>query len=138
MDEFLRKWIARKEVQVPIEPAVGMGATLYGYSDSYACTIIKILNKGKKLIIQKDKATLLNGVVSGEVDALKRNDAGFVSGIQRYKIEPNSTGETFVVTLRQTKDGNIWKQLGTKVGQVPGTVSVGERIHHHDINFLLR
>lgn len=138
MDEFLRKWNDREEVQVPVEPVVGIGATLYGYSDSYACTIIKVLNKGKKLILQKDKATLLNGVVSGEADALKKNDAGFVSGIQRYKIEPDATGETIVVTLRQTKNGNIWKQLGTKVGQVPGTVSLGERLHHIDINFLLR
>ena len=96
---------------------VGDGATLCGYSDRDAYTVIK--RTAKTLTIQEDKSTLLNGFESGEKDALVCHPGGFcghVEGTQRYSYE---------VVARLTKKG--WKVNGSRV--------VAGRSHYHDYNF---
>lgn len=111
---------------VPVTPVVGMGATVYGWSDSHACTVVAVLNHGKKLLLRKDKAILLN-----KEDAQK-------GSVQKWTYEPDPNGQEYTVTLRETRDGPLWKQVGSKVGQVAGTISLGERLNHHDFNFMKR
>ena len=117
-----------------VKPVVGMGATVRGYSDAHAATIVYVGKTGALLQVQYDKATLLNGVNSGEPDALKFIPGGFVghtSGVQRYAFErmPDVARQTF--TLR--KNGS-WVRQGEPMKN--GTrLTVGVRSHHYDFNF---
>ena len=90
---------------------------------------------GKTAWLRQDKATLLNGVTSGEPDALKCYPGGFaahVEGTQRYEYEPNPEGRLYKVTLR----GNgKWKQVGIGTKSPGGTVTFGKRHEHYDFNF---
>lgn len=109
-----------------LEYQVGMGATVCLYTDAYACTIIK--RTDKTLTLQRDTATLLNKVNSGEADALKFSPGGFVghtSGKQRYSYETNPKGETYVAHWSEKKGRFV-----TNIGRVsPG------RNEHYDFNF---
>lgn len=104
--------------------AVGDGATVSGWSDSEVHTVIA--RTAKTLTLQRDKATLLNPVGSGEKDALQFAPGGFVghtSGVQRYEYERDENGETCVARL--TKRG--WQVNGSRVGS--------GRFEHYDFNF---
>lgn len=106
------------------EFAVGDGATLSGYSDCHACTVIA--RTAKTLTLRRDKATLLNGTNSGQPDALRFSPGGFVghtSGTQRYEYSSDPSG--YVVIARLTKTG--WKAQGK-------ALSAG-RHEHYDFNF---
>ena len=88
---------------------VGSGATINHYSDSIACSVISISKAGGMMRIQEDTSTLLNGVNSGEPDALQFSPGGFVghtSGKQRWDNTKNPVGIIHRVTLRT--DGK-WK-----------------------------
>ena len=103
---------------------VGDGATVCGYSDRDAYTVVKLTSK--TLTIREDKSTLLNGMNSGEKDALVCHPGGFcghVEGTQRYSYEANPKGHTVVARL--TKKG--WKVKGSRV--------IAGRSHYHDYNF---
>lgn len=78
-----------KIVTSDTQPIIGMGVTIQYWSDSYAGTIIQIERGGKKLIIQRDTATLIGG--------------SRVSDAQVYLYELNTNGEVYFATLR--KDG---------------------------------
>ena len=70
------------------QPEVGMGVSLCGWSDVHAYTVVGVSASGKSFEIQRDKATLLNGVNSGEPDALRFQAGGFcghTSGRQRRR-----------------------------------------------------
>ena len=115
-----------------IVPVVGMGATEYGYSDTYAHTVIAVSKSGKRCTVQRDKATLLNGAMSGEPDALQFYPGGYVghtSGRQRWEIERDPEGKTMVLSLR--KDGK-WRELGYTSGS---HFVLGKRVEHYDFNF---
>lgn len=119
--------------EIAQQPAVGMGATLYGYSDRQAFTVVEVLAGGKKVVVQRDKATLLNGCNSGEPDALKFAAGGFcghMSGQQRYSYEaqPNATRRTF--SLR--KNGRFIEQGASLSGS---ELIVGKRVEFYDFNF---
>ncbi len=115
-------------------PTVGMGATIYGYTDHKAATVIAVSKSGKQVTLQEDTATLLNGPTSGAPDALKFSPGGFfghTSGIQRWETKPNPEGATRKFSLR---DGGRWVEVGqsTRNGT---TCTIGERRHHYDFNF---
>jgi hypothetical protein len=122
-----------------LAPKIGDGATFTMWSDSYACTVVAVSKSGHKISVQRDKATLLNGMTSGEADALTATQGGFVhhvEGVQRYTYTPNADGTIYVCTLRTRKNGEkVWKQVGTGTCQTGGTVYVGERSEHYDHNF---
>lgn len=113
---------------------VGDGASLKYWSDSVACTVIAVSNNGRKVTVQEDTATLINGFKSGEKDALQFSPGGFVghtSGSQRYKFESNPQGAVHKFSLR--KDDS-WYAVGTAMGR--GTrLSLKGRHHHYDYNF---
>jgi hypothetical protein len=122
----LREQVAR----LAKRPEVGDGVTLHGWSDSDPGTITRVSPNGRRIWFRMDSATLLNGVDSGEPDALRFSPGGFVghtSGTQRWKIEPNPEGAECSATLR--KDGS-WCLVGGD-----SRVSVGERWKHYDYNF---
>lgn len=112
------------EVKNPF--TVGEGATVAGYSDCRAYTVIAVTAKSATL--RRDKATLLNGIKSGAPDALSFSPGGFcghTSGVQRYSYEADETGGVVVVRLR--KNGT-WRTSNNE------RVSVG-RSEYYDFNF---
>ena len=109
---------------------VGDGVTVAGYSDSDPYTVVSV--KGRRATIRADKATLLNGVRSGEPDALQFDAGGFcghTSGRQRWDIQPDPNGATRDMTLR--RDGQ-WRLVGHGLRDRPVTLG---RHKHHDFNF---
>jgi hypothetical protein len=120
-------------------PKVGDGATFTIYSDRHACTVIEVRRNGREVVLQRDKVTLLNGLNSGEADALESTPGGFahhVSGKQRYSYEPNPNGETYKVSRRTLKNGNVvWKQVGHPTKSPGCSASFSGRHEHYDYNF---
>jgi hypothetical protein len=118
-------------------PVVGEGANVYGYSDVYAYTVIKVNAAGDIAFLQRDKATLLNGVDSGEPDALHFSAGGFcghTSGVQRYSYERDPNGEVVRVSLRKKgRFAGTWRTKGSGTGA--SRVRFGERAEHYDFNF---
>ncbi len=113
---------------------VGDGATYCMYSDNFAATIVEVNTKGTRIVVQFDKCKLLNGVDSGEPDALKFYPGGFcghTSGVQRWQCEPDPEGIKKAFTKR--KNGK-WKAIGADMYQRGETLIEG-RHHHFDFNF---
>lgn len=129
---FLRETLAERGM-----PTVGMGATIHCYSDNKACTVIAVSKSGKRITLQRDKATLLNGADSGEKDALQFSPGGFVghtSGQQRYAYESDPNGSTWEFSLRTYRGKTRWVLAGdsAKSGQ---SCTLGKRHEHYDFNF---
>ena len=83
--------------------------------------------------VQEDKSKLLNGMDSGEADALKCDVGGFVgyvSGKQRYEYAPNPDGAIDKFTLRN--NGQYVRVGESKTGT---RLIVGGRESYHDFNF---
>lgn len=104
---------------------VGDGATELHYSDAKAGAVIAVT--AKSVTVRMDKQTLLNGVNSGEPDALNFSAGGFcghTSGVQRWAYEPDAEGLVTVFRLR--KNGRMMN----------GTLRlVAGRSAHYDFNF---
>ncbi len=116
-----------------INPVVGAGVSICGYSDVYACSIVEVSKSGKSIKVVRDKSVLLNGVGSGEPDALKFSPGGFcghMSGIQRYSYEPNPEGYPESFSLR--KNGR-WVRKGESAKG--GSKLIAGRHEHYDYNF---
>lgn len=117
--------------------AIGSLATRIMYSDRLAGRIIATERNGSVLVFQEDKATLLNGVNSGEKDALHFSPGGFfghTSGSQRWKLEANPNGRIHRYSRRTLKDGTI------RFVYVGESTRNGERLiaghsHYYDFNF---
>lgn len=121
------------ELNADCEFAVGVEATRLGYSDAYAGYVVSVSKNGKTVGFREGTATLLNGVGSGEADALQFSPGGFVghtSGMQRWKIEATGMGHIDSYSLRSN---GRWIRVGesTKNGSrlIPG------HSHHYDFNF---
>lgn len=96
-------------------PEVGMGATILGYTDRNACTIISV--EPKRITVQRDNAI--------------RTDENGMSEIQRYDINPNPNGVKSVFTLR--KNGRWVRETESSNG---GTyLLIGERQEYYDFSF---
>ncbi len=116
------------------DPILNEGATIIGYSDRRACTVVTVNVKGTLAVLREDKADLLNGPDSGEPDALKVFPGGFAAhwqGVQRWATEPNPEGVEHTITKR--KDGE-WREKGdhSKTG---ARYIFGVRDHFYDYNF---
>lgn len=112
----------------------GCGAAIHGYSDIHSATVIKVWPGGKKVTLQRDSAKLLNGVDSGEPDALKFSPGGFVghvSGEQRWELTPDPLGWKSDYTLRSN---GRWILVGDNQNRGSRAI-IGERKHHRDFNF---
>lgn len=119
---------------------VGDGATYHLWTDAHAGTVVE--KTDTKLVLRRDKATLLNGPNSGEEDALVVHPGGFaahVSGKSRYSYEPDPNGVTYTFTRRVKTFGNgktrvIWKLKGSKTTDARNDVSAGRK-ENYDFNF---
>lgn len=112
---------------------VNSEATVLGYSDRTAGFIVEVSKSGKAVTFQYGTATLLNGMGSGEKDALVCHPGGFcghVEGKQRWSIAKDSNGATVKFTLR--KNGR-WVRAGESADR--GTRLVAGHSHHYDYNF---
>lgn len=129
--------------ETEVRPEVGMGATFTMWTDRYACTIIEVRRNGREVVLQRDKATLLNGFKSGEPDALEFSPGGFVghtSGTQRHNYQRDPKGERIIVTRREVKnrDGStriVWKRKGDPARRPGGYAKLGIRVEHYDYNY---
>lgn len=126
----------------PDVPVVGRGATHTLWTDSMAHTVVRVSASGKTAWIQRDKATLLNGMNSDAADAPTFTPGGFAGhteGVQRYKYERDPDGPVLKVTRRilKTRDGEkvIWKPVGAKTQSPGNRVSFDGRYEHYDYNF---
>lgn len=91
---------------------VGMGATIYMYSDRVACTVIEIKSKCSA-IIQRDFA--------------QRTDKfGAYSENQEYMYSKNENGKKYEIYCRN----GIWKVKGSKE-----KVVIGKRDEYYDYTF---
>lgn len=126
------------EIQDPFVNAERV--TVCGYSDRQVCQVIK--RTKTTLTLRTLKATLLNGVNSGEPDALQFSPGGFIghtSGNQRWKLEEDENG-TIYVAHRQHKPvitRFICAPPTARVAyKVDGNRSVVPGEHpHYDFNF---
>ncbi len=130
--------------------SVGDGATLCGYSDRTAYTVIAVT--ASTITLQRDKATLLNGRDSGQPDALTFTAGGFVGhteGVQRYSYERNTSGHIVKAHIGRklkkqslpcgewTKDGQgnlVTHKLVPSIKAGSSNVIAG-RHEHYDFNF---
>ena len=116
-----------------INPVVGAGVSICGYSDRHACSIVEVSKSGKVSKVQRDNAVLLNGPDSGEEDALHFSPGGFcghMSGRQRYSYSPNREAGIQVFSLR--KNGR-WVRKGESAKG--GSRLIEGRHEHYDYNF---
>lgn len=108
-------------------------ATAVQWSDSHACTIIA--RTPKRITVQRNKAVLLNGVNSGQDDALDVSSGGYAghfSGQQRYELTEDPEGTITTYSLR--KNG-MWVRTGAPAKGRGGHLILGMRIEHKDLNF---
>lgn len=128
-----------KEVNALDVAKVGDGATINCYSDRQACTIVK--RTDKKIWVQRDKSTLLNGVNSGEPDALHFAAGGFIghtSGKQRYSYERNTEASIVCYSRRTWVNYYDRKEYVryVRVGEPRNGQSISAGRHeHYDFNF---
>lgn len=101
------------EKEQPIQPEVGMGATLMGYTDRYPYTVISVSHNGKRCKVQEDIAI--------------RVDDNGMSECQHYDYTPNPAGEISEISLR--KNG-AWIEVGGGA-----RFHVGSRRKYHDFSF---
>lgn len=92
---------------------IGAGATICYHSDCSPATVIRILQNGKKIIIQEDKYTRL--------------DKNGWSELQQYSYEPDSEGTIHVATLRS--DGRY------RITKSQTVVTIGVRRRYWDPSF---
>lgn len=102
------------EHSVSPTPFVGMGATVYGYSDRYAATVTAVNKTGKTIELTEDTVTKWDPWPSGYGTA----------------FAPNPTGRKWVATLRTVKGGKVWRTKGVGDG-----VTLGTRAAYRDPHF---
>lgn len=142
LDGFARAFAAHLDARTNGTPVVGEGATFIVATDHHACTVERVdMRNGKpwRVVLRRDRAKLLNGVGSGEPDALQFSPGGFcghTSGTQRYVYEPDPAGATHTITRRELKGGRVrWVAVGHR-SKASGLCahSLG-RNEHYDFNY---
>lgn len=96
-------------------PEVGTPATLKGYSDRYACTVIQA--NSRQILVQRDKAT--------------RTDDNGISESQTYEYERNPEGE---ITKFTRRGNGKYVEVGHRIGTGHG-LTLGERREYRDPSF---
>lgn len=97
--------------------SIGAGATIRGYTDRYAATIVAHSKTLSSITVQRDLAF--------------RTDTNGKSEIQTYRFEPNTKCLPEVFTLR--KNGK-WHAKGTPIKD-NFILLIGERDHYFDFSF---
>jgi hypothetical protein len=96
-------------------PAVGMGATILGWTDRYAATIVEVSKTKHRVGVKRDK--------------VKRLDSNGQSESQRWLCvpDPNNPVEYF----SRRKDGS-YAAVGSRSAC---RLRIGERNHYYDFSF---
>jgi hypothetical protein len=108
-------------------PAVGMGATVLGWTDRHAATIIDVFNVGK------------TQYVTVQYDDSRRTDTNGMSESQTYEYTPNPYG--IKETYRFSGQTGQWQAVrkNTETGRWKKTSGYGLRIgvreKYHDFSF---
>lgn len=95
-------------------PTVGVGATIFHYSDREPGTVVKVSPSGKTAWVQVDDA--------------ERTDNNGMSEAQQWAFKPNTSAPVHKASLR--KDGT-WKLRG----RTGSGVSFGSRSKYYDFGF---
>lgn len=98
-------------------PVVGMGATMLGWTDRHAATIVEVSKSGRRVVIQRDKAI--------------RTDSYGMSDCQSYSFERDENAPRRAYTLR--KNG-AWVAEGTSM-RSGSRISIGHRSEYYDYSF---
>ncbi len=105
-------------------PQIGMGATVYGYSDTYAYEIVEISESGKTITLREMRAerdpTWTPNVIPGGFAGHCVNNRE-----QRWTLTPNPEGRT--TKARLTKGGRY--TIGGRA------IGVGQASMFYDYNF---
>lgn len=104
----------------PVQPVVGMGATITIGSDSYAATIIGIYKNGREVEVQRDTAKIVSG--------------SRLDGTAEYIYEKNPLYPMEVYTMRKTKHGVLWSPRGVSSRHGPH-LTIGVRESYYDPSF---
>ena len=99
------------------EPTVGMGATILMWTDRHACTIVEVSKGGKRIGVQRDKAT--------------RSDGNGMSDAQEYTYEPDTDNVIRYFTLRKS---GAWVHEGDTM-RGGEKIAIGFRREYHDFSF---
>lgn len=94
-------------------PKIGDRITLMAWSDRRAYTVVAVSSGGHRITLRRCKVALLNGLKSGQLDALTFAAGGFcghVSGEQRWDIQDDPDGDLLTAHLR--KDGRYYSNAG--------------------------
>lgn len=100
------------ERQASDEIRVGVGATIYMYSDRIACTVVEVKSKCRA-IIQRDKV-------------IRTDKTGAYSENQEYRFERNINGMLYEIYCRN----GIWRVKDSKE-----RVVIGKRDEYYDYTF---
>ena len=108
-----------------IDPQIGMGATVCGYSDRHACTIIGIDQPRGIVHLRQDKAT--------------RTDSYGMSDSQEYSYEADENGKLYSFKYFPKKNKWFEVEFNPKTNRFikSGTMGLvlGERDEYYDFSF---
>jgi hypothetical protein len=92
---------------------VGDGATIHGYSDAHACTVVKVSANGKRAWLQRDTATRNPGfkpeITPGGFSGHCTNQDE-----QTYTYKNDPEGFTQSVSLRKWRGRYVWTVSGSE------------------------
>lgn len=108
----------QESTQAPT-PEVGMGATVLGYSDRYAGTIVRVDPKNGAFWVRQDNA--------------KRVDGNGMSESQTYEYSPNPEGREFL--FKRVTRGKLKGQYREDGRSQGNGVLIGQRRQYYDFTF---
>lgn len=105
------------------QPEIGMGATLLGWSDRKAATVIELFKKGKYnyVVVQQDNAT--------------RTDKNGMSDSQHYDYTPNLEGSKTTFRILENGFQKVYVNHNNRFVNTSGGVMFGERDEYYDYSF---
>jgi hypothetical protein len=110
------------------EPVIGMGVTMFGWTDRNPATIIEIFEKGTYLYIQV------------QADKYTRTDSNGMSECQDYEFTPNPNGRTRYYRRKLDDSNASWVGTYQKIEngrwlKGDDSIRIGERDRYHDFSF---
>ncbi|MFA7408286.1 MAG: hypothetical protein WCY93_10780 [Anaerolineaceae bacterium] len=105
-----------------VKPEVGMGATVYGWTDRHAATVVSV--EGNIFTVQHDRAVRTDD--NGMSEMQKYTFSADPEGIKdSYRIEKDGR----FTEVRKNPETGRWNKVGK------GNVRLGFRDHYYDFSF---
>ena len=107
---------------IPDVISIGDGATLLGWSDRHACTVVEVFKKGKfdYIVVQQDIAT--------------RTDDNGISEQQSYSYEPDLDGNLYTFRIKNNNFEGVRLNENNRYVKSSRSVVVGERDEYYDFS----